>query len=110
MQPSLPPFAGDGSLRATLAPSVSVRTFGAELIVLDAASGNYFALNEVGSEFVGALQEGKSVEECARLLHERFDVAWPDLCSDLLQLSSELLSRSLIIPRATSSATLEASS
>lgn len=105
-----PPFVGDGSLRASLAPEVRVRSFDAELIVLDSSSGNYFVLNEVGSQFVRALEAGSSVEECAQLLHRAFDVAWSDLCSDLLQLSRELLSRRLIIPRATSSATLEASS
>lgn len=110
LSPERQPFPGDGTLRAALASEVQVRTFDGELIVLDSKSGDYFAVNEVGADFLKALEEGCSVEECARRLHDSYAVAWMQLCSDLLELARELLSRRLIVPRATRSAVVEASS
>lgn len=100
--------SGDVSLRATLAPTARVRSFGGEMIVLDADSGDYFALNEVGATFVAALEQGYSVQECVQRMHALYDVVLEQLRADLLQLFQELLSRRLIVLRTTGSAVLEA--
>lgn len=110
MSANPPAFIGDGSLRARLASSVHVREFEGEWILLDSVSGNYFALNEVGQRLVRALDDGYSLEECAAQLHQTYDVEWHVLCSDVLQLCSELLSRTLIVPRTSGPAALEAQS
>lgn len=107
---SLPPFVGDGSLRAALASGVHARAFEEELILLHAESGDYFALNEIGRELLRGLEDGYSLEECARRLHATYDADWPTLCSDILELSRELLSRKLIVLRTSSPAAVEASS
>ena len=105
-----PAFVGDGSLRARLASSVHVRAFEGEWILLDSTSGNYFALNEVGQRVVRALDDGYSLEQCALQLHRTYDVEWHALCSDVLQLCTELLSRKLIVPQTSGPAALETQS
>jgi hypothetical protein len=107
---SHPPFAGDGSFRAALARGVHARAFEGEMILLDSATGDYFALNDVGQSLVQSLEDGYSLEECAERLHETFDVEWHVLCSDVLHLCTELMSRKLIVPRASGPAALEAQS
>ena len=103
-------FSGDGSLRAALASDVHVRAFEGEMILLHAKSGAYYALNEVGQDLVQDLEGGYTLEECAQRLHDRYEVDWLTLCSDILELSRELLSRTLIVPRTDRPAALEASS
>ena len=107
---SHPPFAGDGSFRASLASGVQARSFEGEMILLDSHSGDYFALNDVGRSLVQGLDDGYSLEECAAKLHEAFEVEWHVLCSDVLHVCSELMSRKLIVPRASGPAALEAQS
>lgn len=107
---SSPPFAGDGTLRAALAPDVHVRAFDGEMILLNARGGEYYALNDVGQDLVQALERGYSLEECARRLHEQYEVEWLTMCSDILELARELLSRKLIVLRTERPAALEASS
>ncbi len=99
--------SSDASPRAALASTVRVRSFDGEMVVLDADSGDYFALNEVGATFVEALEQGYSVQECFHRMHALYDVAREQLWADLLQLFHELLSRRLIVLRTAGSADLE---
>lgn len=104
------PFEGDGSLCAELATGVSARSFEGEMILLHAHTGDYFALNDVGEAVVQGLRDGYSLEECARRLFASYEIDWSSLCSDVLALSRELLSRKLIVLRTKGPAALEASS
>ena len=101
-------FLGDGSLRAGLARGVHVRVFEGETILLDSEGGDYFALNDVGGLLVQSLVAGASLEECARSVHETFQVEWETVCADLEQLYSELVERGLIVPEPLARRTEEA--
>lgn len=98
MSPS-PTWNHEANARADLAPRVQARSFGGELILLDTSGGDYYAVADAGRSFVLRLTEGASVEQAARAVHAEYEVAWTELCSDLLSLFGDLVSRGLLVPR-----------
>lgn len=83
--------------RAHPAPSVFVREFEGELVLLDMKSGDYFALNDVGHEFWTHLAAGCSVGAAAEHLVARYDVQLVELCQDLCELFDALEARNLLV-------------
>ncbi|HEY8088317.1 MAG TPA: PqqD family protein [Polyangiaceae bacterium] len=89
-----PPIGPDESLL----PSAQVhgRRFDDEVVILDLAGGEYYALNAVGARIWEKLVGGSTPAEVARLLEAEFEVDYPRAVSDCLALADELVTRGIL--------------
>ena len=67
-----------------------------EAVLLNPANGEYFGLNEVGSEIWKKIDGKKSLAEISALLLAEYDVVPTVLEADMLELIGELLNKGLI--------------
>ena len=67
-----------------------------EAVLLNPANGEYFGLNEVGSEIWKKIDGKKSLAEISLLLLAEYDVVAAMLEADMLELIGELLQKGLI--------------
>jgi hypothetical protein len=79
------------------ADSVHVRTFDREMVILDLARGEYFALDEVGAKLWVGLENGKTVEEVAREVVEQYETSMDRALADLVALADDLIARGLML-------------
>jgi len=84
------------------ADSVHTRTFDGELVILDLAHGEYFALDPIGSRLWVALEEGKSIEQVAAEIVQEYDVSPETAATDLAALLDDLVRRGLLVAEGTS--------
>lgn len=87
----------DPQVRCRPAPSTHVRAFEEELVILDFANGEYFALDAVGADVWHQLELGASLHEMATSLAARYDVAYEDALRDATSLLCSLMERRLIV-------------
>jgi hypothetical protein len=85
--------------RVTIAAGVHARKLEGELVILDLAQGDYWALDEIGSRLWDGLTRGQSPTEVAEELRGRYAVEFATLLRDLIALADELVRRRLLIPR-----------
>ncbi len=83
--------------RFRVAPSVHSRRFGAELVVLDLAHGEYFALDEMGARVWNELAEGHPFSDVVVGLAHDYEVAPDRLWSDLAAFSDQLVGKGLLL-------------
>ena len=83
--------------RFVVPPSVHTRSFDGELVVLDLARGDYFALDEIGAKAWNAIVAGKSLESIAAEIAHEYDVPESRAAADLVALRNDLLSRGLLV-------------
>jgi Coenzyme PQQ synthesis protein D (PqqD) len=86
----------EAATRVTVAPSVYVRAFGDELVLLDFSRGEYFGLDETGAFVWRELESGRSLGEIADALVERYDVARDAAYSDIVALVTHMQSQALV--------------
>ncbi|CAN5861394.1 hypothetical protein BH11MYX4_BH11MYX4_42320 [soil metagenome] len=86
----------DASTRVTVAPSVYVRAFGAELVLLDFSRGEYFGLDETGATIWRGLEAGQALGEIADALVERYEVARDVAYDDIVSLVTHMQAQSLL--------------
>ena len=91
------PATNLGQLRS--ADAVHSRLFDNELVILDLAKGEDFALDEVGARLWSGLEAGRTVEQIAREIALDYDVAPDRALADLTALSDDLVQRGLMVPR-----------
>jgi hypothetical protein len=84
--------------RVRCASAVHSRLFDDELVILDLAKGEYFALNEVGARLWSGLEAGRSVEDVAREVVAEYDVDIDRVMTDFLALGDALIARGLLVP------------
>jgi Coenzyme PQQ synthesis protein D (PqqD) len=82
--------------RIQVSPSVYVRAFGQELVLLDFSRGEYFGLDETGAAIWRGLEAGKPLGEIADTLVERYDVARDVAYDDIVALVIHREGQSLI--------------
>ena len=92
---SMTPITFDSRFR--IGADVHYRRFGSEVVVLDLAAGEYFALDEVGTVVWQALLEGRSVSEIVTQLASDYEVALAELRADLLALAEDLVKKKLLV-------------
>lgn len=83
--------------RVRVAPSVYVRPFGEELVLLDFGRGEYFGLDAVGVAVWRALEEGRPLGAVAGILVGTFDVEEARALQDVYALVEELLGEGLVL-------------
>lgn len=87
----------DFSDKVTVSPQILVSRIDDELIILDLASNTYFGLNAVGTQIWNSLSEGKTIAETCKEISDKYDVSPDDIERDVVSLTSELLSKNLVI-------------
>ena len=88
--------------RAFLVPEgVHARRVGNEVVILDLAGGQYYALDEVGAAIWERLARGETIDEAAEHLEKVFAVARAQLVGDIERLVDELIARDLLVRRLT---------
>ena len=75
--------------RVRLAKDVLIQKIEGESILLNLATENYFALDEVGTSMVNALEESDSVEQAIGKLVGIYEVDESKLTSDAIRLVEE---------------------
>ncbi len=75
---------------------VHARRFDDELVLLDLADGEYYALNAVGAVIWEGFAARKTPAEVARVLTEKYEVSYEQAVLDCLSLASELVERKLL--------------
>ena len=83
--------------RVRCADSVHARLFDEELVILDLAKGEYFALDDVGTRLWSGLLAGRTIEEIAQEVIAEYDVPLDRALSDLTGLGDELLAKGLMV-------------
>lgn len=91
MSPSLDP-----GTRVRISPSVYVRAFGDELVLLDFSRGEYFGLDEAGAIVWRGLEAAKPLGEIVDALVERYEVAREVAYEDIVALVTHMQSQSLL--------------
>jgi hypothetical protein len=88
------PIGQDESLLP--AAEVHARRFDDEVVILDLAGGDYYALNVVGARIWDELMGGRTPAEIARVLASEFQVEPDRAMHDCLTLTDELVTRGLL--------------
>ncbi len=88
---------GSRPSRYRVAESVHTRTFDGELVILDLAHGEYFALDPIGSRLWVALEQGKTIEQVAAEVVQEYDVSPETAATDLTALLDDLVRRGLLV-------------
>lgn len=86
-------FAG---LTVALSPEVLFQEVEGEAVLLDLASGQYFGLNPVGTEFWRAAQDTCGVEAIVERLAAGFEVGREELEADLAEFLDDLVDAGLL--------------
>jgi hypothetical protein len=92
---SPPPEIGPAT-RVRVADNVHRRPFGDEIVLLDFARGEYFALDPVGAEMFELLASGESIESVAAAIVRRYDVALEVAVNDIVVLVTRLNGHGLV--------------
>ncbi len=82
--------------RVQISPSVYSRTFGSETVLLDFGRGEYFALDEVGSEIFRRLEAGEPIGDVASAITKTYEVSSEDALRDIERLVQELQDQGLV--------------
>lgn len=89
------PLSADSLLRVS--PSVYVRPFGEELVLLDFARGEYFGLDAIGGEVWRAVEAGQALGAVARTIAERYEVTDDVALRDVITLATHLRDEALVL-------------
>jgi len=84
------------STRLRISKSVYARPFGDELVVLDFARGEYFALDEIGACVWRAIENGEPLAAIATSIAGSYDVDEAEALRDIVTLSNDLLAQNLV--------------
>jgi hypothetical protein len=79
------------------AQSVHARLFDGELVILDLARGEYFALDPIGSRLWNGLEGGLTVEDVAKEIVVEYRVTVEQATADLRALADDLVARGLLV-------------
>jgi hypothetical protein len=76
---------------------VFARLFDGELLIVDLARGEYFALDEVGARLWDGIEKRRAIEQVAREITAEYDVAFERALTDLRTLVADLVARKLVV-------------
>jgi hypothetical protein len=77
-------------------PDAIARAFDGEMVLLNVATGDYFALNETGTTVWEAIGAPATVDDVASRISQRHDVDVSQAKGDVLDFLSELQNRGLV--------------
>ena len=79
-----------------LKEQLSFTTIGEESVLLDASSGQYYGLNELGTKIIEGLISQSSLDDILTSIVHEFDVGMDQACADALSLLNELETAGLV--------------
>jgi hypothetical protein len=79
------------------ADAVHARLFDQDLIILDLAKGEYFALDDVGARLWSGLEAGRAIEAIAQEIVSEYDVPIERALADLVALGDALVAQGLLV-------------
>ncbi|MFC4700828.1 PqqD family protein [Glaciecola siphonariae] len=68
-----------------------------EMVILDSQSGQYYTLNDMATEMLEHLQNGRSIEEVSALICKEYEVSKAEVNKDLTSMVNTLLEKQLVI-------------
>ena len=68
-----------------------------EMVLLNMKNGDYFTLNDMGTEVYNHICKGIEVEEIVDILFEQYDVEYDKLKNDITSLIAELKEKDIIL-------------
>ncbi len=80
-----------------VSPSVYARAFGEEVVLLDFARGEYFALDDVGAFIWRLLERGARIGQIADAVTSEWSVHRDDATRDVVELVEHLAQSSLVV-------------
>lgn len=75
-----------------------VQKVGDEIVILDAQSGQYYALNEMATEMLEKLQKGATIAATAIHICTEYDVDENDAITDITEMVDSLFTKKLASP------------
>jgi hypothetical protein len=75
------------------------RRVDSELYLLDISTGYHFSVNHVGQEICLELDSGKTLEEVAQILHDKYETDLDVVYNDVVELVQELLRENILEER-----------
>jgi len=91
--------AKDPHLRVAAAEHVRCRRFDEDLVMVDLAGGEYFALDAVGGRMWDLLVSGKTALEVGAILAGEYEASEHEIADDCARLVRDLLERGLLVVR-----------
>ena len=82
--------------KVTIPSQVMARTVGDETVILDLASGTYFGLDPIGARIWHLMSEGRTLGAICETLLDEYEVTRETLVGDVLRLTTELHTKSLV--------------
>jgi hypothetical protein len=83
--------------RLRCADAVHARLFDDELVILDLAKGEYFALDAIGARLWSGLEKGRTIDEIAGDIVAEYDVSLEAALRDLAALGEHLVGQGLLV-------------
>jgi len=83
-------------MKVRISPRVYARAFGDEMVLLDFAVGEYFALDPIGAEVWRRLEAGDVLLQIADALVQRYEVSRDDALRDVVALVGEMREHGLV--------------
>ena len=83
--------------RVRISPSVYARPFGAELVLLEFARGEYFALDEIGAGIWRKLEARASLGEIADAVVKEHEVTRAQAFADIVDLVTHMRDHALLL-------------
>lgn len=87
----------DVDQRLRTSKNVHARLLGEQVVLLDFANGDFFALDAVGAVVWDALTRGASIRQLAEAVAARYDVTVSVAIGDVAALVRELRMRALVV-------------
>ena len=78
---------------------IAAKIVDGEAILIHITTGNYHSMDNVGGFLWGHLDEGRTLEECANLICENYDVEFARASDDVNRIVESLQAAGLIQPR-----------
>jgi hypothetical protein len=86
----------DEKTRVKISPSVYARPFGDELVLLEFARGEYFALDAIGAFIWRGLEEGQAIGQIADAIALEHDVTREAAFRDIVDLVTHMRDEKLL--------------
>lgn len=86
----------DERTRVTVSPSVYVRAFGDEVVLLEFGKGEYFGLDAVGADVWKRLEAGDDLGAAADYIVAQYEVGREEALRDIVDLVAQLRDHELL--------------
>jgi hypothetical protein len=87
----------DERSRVTISPSVYVRAFGEEVVLLEFGKGEYFGLDAIGADIWRRLEAGDDLGKTADHIVAQYEVGREEALRDIVDLVTQLQNHELLV-------------